>query len=92
MIISLVLQLPQRSADLIVWILDVMSAVVQREADNRMGPDAIAAVLAPVLMRGSSEENALDAIAAVAAANRSVKLAGSLLAAHTEARLTRRHN
>lgn len=51
-------QLPRRSADLVVWVCDVMLAVVAREADNRMGRGAIAAVLAPVLMRGGTAEPA----------------------------------
>ena len=86
---ELVTRLPRRSADLVIWVLDVMRSVVQRETENRMGPGAVTAVMAPVLMRGATEDNATDAVAAVAAAKRNVDLAGALLAAHAEARLTR---
>mmetsp|Transcript_32898 Transcript_32898/g.65436 ORF Transcript_32898/g.65436 Transcript_32898/m.65436 type:complete len:153 (-) Transcript_32898:153-611(-) len=53
---GLIAMLPRRSRDLIVWGCGVMAAVVECEAHNRMGADAITAVLAPVLMRGSEKE------------------------------------
>ena len=35
---ALVMQLPQRESDLLVWLCRLMASVVEREADNRMGP------------------------------------------------------
>ena len=82
--------LPRRSADLIAWTCDVMSAVVDREVDNRMSVSAITAVMAPVLMRGAQgagADAAADPHASLAAAQQDVKLCAALLATHREARL-----
>ena len=90
---ALITQLPRRSADLIIWTCDVMAAVVAREEDNRMSPTAIAAVVAPVLMRGLAPEDgeaASDPLAALKAAQHGTKLAEALLAAHRHTRLTRK--
>ena len=37
-VMALVMQLPQRESDLLVWLCRLMASVVEREADNRMGP------------------------------------------------------
>ena len=68
-----------------------MTAVVSCEADNRMNAGAVTAVLAPVLMRGavmsSKDEANADPLAALTAAQSSVKLAAALLASHGRSRL-----
>ena len=98
-------RLPRRSADLVVWVCDLMLAVTTHEADNRMGPSAIVAVLAPVLMRGAASGTApgaamaapgdaaaaaAAAAAALAKARQGVQLATALLEAHRCAPLSRK--
>ena len=60
-------RLLRRSADLVVWVCDLMLAVTAHEAENRMGSGAIIAVMAPVLMRGAASD-------AVVAAHRGLAL------------------
>jgi hypothetical protein len=94
-LLALVGQLPRRSADLVVWVCHVMSAVVDREVETRMGCSAIAAVMAPVLMRGAlvaeeaqdevgmqPAEVATNPLEAMRVAQLSVALAEALLKAH----------
>ena len=90
-------RLPRRSADLVVWVCNLMLAVTAHEAENRMGSGAIIAVMAPVLMRGAApdaevaahDDTAAAAAAAVAEARRGVQLVAALFEAHRRAPLTR---
>ena len=73
------------AAELVVWVCDVMAAVVACEPHNRMGIAAVATVFAPGLVH--VPEDATDPTSFMAWSERGLRLTTLLVRAHMHARL-----
>ena len=82
---GLLYQMSPSAADLVVWVCDVMVAVVAREAVNRMNIGAVSTVFAPGLVHVPAGCD--DPAAFMQASERSVQLTTLLLRAHMHSRL-----
>ena len=78
---SIVYQLDPSGADLVVWVCDVMVAVVAKEESNRMNVGAASTVFAPGLVHAPISSEA-HPVALMMASEKGVQLTTYLLRAH----------